>query len=92
MTYLEQVQADLESWFREPLSEVFCGVLVYQRIKPLKNGKNRIGLAVPEYMRDQYLSGGATLPYTSTPNNGWLKAPCIGFATTLEDAYKLITG
>lgn len=85
-----QIVTDLESWFSNPPFAEFVGVLVFQRLKPVKSGNNRVGMAAFPYQRDQFLREGMTLPGTVVPNKAWIDAPCVGFASTLPEALALM--
>ena len=87
------IQADLTSWFNpdSPPCPDFVGVVVFERLKPVKSGFNRIGIAVSSYQRDRYLKEGArmTMPYTAQPSKAWNLASAVGFAASVKEALAL---
>lgn len=88
--------ATINRWFDDPTGlvpegDTFVGVLVFERLTPVKRGPMRIGIAIGTYMQRSWeRKPDMTMPFSSTPSAAWSDARCVGFAATKEEALVLL--
>lgn len=88
----------VEDWFdfphrlTFPCRDRFCGVLIYERREHKSKSTDR--LAVPadtyDHLRWTRYGKGIILPHFQSPDPTWQWATAIAFATTKEEALKLL--
>jgi hypothetical protein len=90
----QSIRDAIDSWFgpTPPVflaaeCETFQGVVVFERLTPVRRGPMRIGMAVGEG-HQRWLS--RTLPFSSQPSGGWAGARAVGFARTKQEALALL--
>jgi hypothetical protein len=89
----QAIRDDIDRWFAEPANpgHPFDGVLVFERLTPVKRGPMRLGVKTCDYLLLQWKRDPTmTMPFTSQPSAAWEQARCVGFAATKEEALALL--
>lgn len=96
MITAKAIRDDIDRWFLEPSKcvpkgETLEGVLVFERLTPVKRGPMRLGVATDSYLLQRWQRHpDMTMPFTSQPSAEWEQARCLGLAKTKEEALALL--
>jgi hypothetical protein len=88
--------ATINRWFDDPTGlvpegDTFVGVLVFERLTPVKRGPMRIGIAIDTYMQRRWERDPTmTMPFSTLPSAAWKGAKVVGLGTTREEALVLL--